>query len=64
MFDIHRNGSNITKFKDLVVEYKDLNNTKVLLTDCRCSSGFDTGKANNKAQLLKSGRNKSKQRNR
>ena len=27
----------------LEAEYKDLDNTKVLLTDCKCSSGIDTG---------------------
>lgn len=47
VFDVHKNGSDITKFKDLEIEYKDLDNTRVLLTDCKCSS-FNTGKSINK----------------
>lgn len=54
VFDVHKNGCDIRKFKDLEVEYKDLDNTRVLLTDCICSSGFDTGKSINKqTQRLK-----------
>ena len=47
VFDVHKNGSDITKFKDLEIEYKDLDNTRVLLTDCKCSS-IDTGLSKNK----------------
>ena len=43
VFDVHHNGSDITKFKNLEEEYKNLENTRVLLTDCKCSSGIDTG---------------------
>lgn len=43
VFDVHKNGSDVAGFKDLEVEYKDLNNTLVLLTDCKCSSGIETG---------------------
>jgi hypothetical protein len=48
VFDVHKKGGDITKFKDLEAEYKDLDNTKVLLTDCKCSSGIDTGLSKNK----------------
>lgn len=48
VFDIHNDGSDTTKFKDLEAEYKNLDNTKVLLTDCKCSSGIDTGLSKNK----------------
>lgn len=43
IFDVHRDGSNISKFNDLKSEYKDLNHTLVLLTDCKCGSGIETG---------------------
>lgn len=43
VFDIHKKDSKITKFKELELEYKNLDNTLVLLTDCKCSSGFETG---------------------
>ena len=48
IFDVHKTGSDITKFKDLEIEYKELENTRVLLTDCKCSSGFDSGLCINK----------------
>lgn len=43
VFDVHKNGSGATKFEKLREEYKDVENTLVLLTDCKCSSGLDTG---------------------
>ena len=48
VFNVRKNGSNETKFKDLEYEYKDLNNTLVLLTDCKCSSVSETGLSKNK----------------
>ena len=42
VFDVHKGGS-IEDFEYLKAEYRDLNNTLVLLTDCRCSSGIETG---------------------
>ena len=42
VFDVHKDGK-IKDFKDLKEEYKNLDNTLVLLTDCRCSSGIETG---------------------
>ena len=43
IFDVHRKGCDSSSFKALEAEYKDLNNTLVLYTDCKCSSGFETG---------------------
>ena len=48
VFKTRQNDSYDAKFKDLEIEYKDLDNTRVLLTDCKCSSGIDTGKSINK----------------
>ena len=48
VFNVHKDRSDVTKFKNLEEEYKDLDNTRVLLTDCKCSSGIDTGKSINK----------------
>ena len=42
VFDVHREGSDHSKFEDLVTEYKDLCNTSVYLTDCK-SSSIETG---------------------
>ena len=39
----NNDGSDDKKFKYLAEEYKDLDNTLVVLTDCKCSSGIDTG---------------------
>lgn len=60
VFDVHKKGGDVTKFKELEVEYKDLDNTRVLLTDCKCSSGFDTGLSVNKpsSMLNKKGKEK------
>ena len=62
VFDVHKKGSDITKFADLEVEYKDLDNTRVLLTDCKCSSGFDTGLSVNKKTSKLNIRGKAKNR--
>ncbi len=43
VFDVHRKGSKYSNFKVLEAEYKDLSHTIVLLTDCKCSSGTETG---------------------
>ena len=48
VFNVHNDRSDATKFKNLEEEYKDLDNTRVLLTDCKCSSGIDTGISKNK----------------
>ncbi|WP_455098201.1 NACHT domain-containing protein [Prevotella jejuni] len=42
VFDVHKGGS-IEDFDNLKTEYRNLDNTLVLLTDCRCSSGIETG---------------------
>ena len=42
VFDVHKGGS-IVDFDNLKTEYRNLDNTLVLLTDCRCSSGIETG---------------------
>ena len=42
IFNVHKGGS-IEDFENLKAEYKALDNTLVLLTDCRCSSGIETG---------------------
>ena len=42
VFDVHKDGS-IKDFDNLKAEYKDLDNTLVILTDCKCSSGMETG---------------------
>ena len=43
IFNVHRKGGEFSNFEALKAEYKDLNNTLVLYTDCKCSSGFETG---------------------
>lgn len=43
VFDIHRESSKRSEFENLKLEYKDLPHTSVLLTDCKCSSGIETG---------------------
>lgn len=42
VFDVHKGGS-VQDFEKLKAEYNDLDNTLVLLTDCRCSSSIETG---------------------
>ena len=42
VFDVHKdNGAK--NFEDLKKGYSDLHNTVVLLTDCKCRSGYETG---------------------
>ncbi|WP_373233857.1 NACHT domain-containing protein [Bacteroides thetaiotaomicron] len=43
VFNVYKKGSDISKFNCLDAEYKSLDHTLVLLTDCKCSSGNDTG---------------------
>lgn len=42
VFDVHK-GGDPSKFDELKEEYKDLHHIKVILTDCKCSSGIETG---------------------
>ena len=48
VFNVHNDRSDTTKFRYVEEEYKDLDNTRILLTDCKCSSGVDTGLSVNK----------------
>lgn len=57
IFDVHKKGSDVAKFNDLRVEYKDLDNTLLLLTDCKCSSGTETGLPKTKQEKLKTVKN-------
>lgn len=53
VFDVHRGGCS-SKFKELKEEYKDLNKTLVILTNCKCSSDIETAiSKNNKTPKLK-----------
>lgn len=58
-------GGSIEDFENLKAEYRDLNNTLVLLTDCRCSSGIETGisHGNNKIGSKKVRGNKTMSKN-
>lgn len=58
----NNDSSDDNKFKCLVEEYKDLDNTLVVLTDCKCSSGIDTGVSVNKrtSKLNKRAKGKTK----
>lgn len=64
VFDVHKGGS-IEDFEYLKAEYRNLNNTLVLLTDCRCSSGIETGisHGNNKIGSKKARGNKTRPKN-
>lgn len=64
VFDVHKGGS-IEDFENLKAEYRNLNNTLVLLTDCRCSSGIETGisHGNKKIGSKKTKGNKTKSKN-
>ena len=64
VFDVHKGGS-IEDFEYLKAEYRNLNNTLVLLTDCRCSSGIETGisHGNNKIGSKKARGNKTRSKN-
>ena len=48
VFDVHKNDNDVAGFNDLKAEYNDLDNTMVLLTDCKCSSTIETGLSKNK----------------
>lgn len=37
VFDVHKEKSDRKKFEDLQTEYMDMTNTRVVLTDCKCS---------------------------
>ena len=50
VFDVHKNDNDVAGFNDLKAEYNDLDNTMVLLTDCKCSCGFETGLSKIKKQ--------------
>lgn len=63
VFDVHRNGGDTKKFEKLKEEYKDIDNTLVLLTDCKCSSGIDTGLIKQKTNSKLSKNNNGKGRN-
>lgn len=58
----NNDSSDDKKFKCMVEEYKDLDNTLVVLTDCKCSSGIDTGVSVNKrtSKLNKRAKGKTK----
>ena len=62
VFDVHKAKSDTTKFEKLKQEYKDIDNTLMLLTDCKCSSGIDTGltkqKTNSKLGKTNNGKKK------
>ena len=62
VFDVHKDRSDTTQFEKLKEEYKDIDNTLVLLTDCKCSSGIDTGltkqKTNSKLGKTNNGKRK------
>lgn len=47
VFDVHRECGDRSKFEKLKEEYRDLPHTLVLLTDCKCSSGIETGMSKN-----------------
>lgn len=64
VFDVHKDGSDDSKFRDLDAEYKDLNNTMVLLTDCKCSSGVDTGMSRKKQNSVQKRVDKGKKKKR
>lgn len=50
----NNDNSNNKKFNCLKEEYKDLDNTLVLLTDCKCSSGIHTGMKKKSSKKLHS----------
>ena len=64
VFDVHKGGS-IEDFENLKAEYRNLDNTLVLLTDCRCSSGIETGtsQVKNKIGSKKAKGNKTRSKN-
>lgn len=58
VFDIHRNDVEKTEFENLRAEYQRLENTMVLLTDCKCSSAIETGISSKRKTQKPSGSNK------
>ena len=51
VFDVHRENSKRSAFEKLKLEYQDLPYTSVLLTDCKCSSGIETGLSKKQTNL-------------
>ena len=43
VFKTRHDAYSYSRFHDLKSEYETLDNTLVLLTDCKCSSGYNTG---------------------
>ena len=58
VFDVHRESSKRSEFEKLRLEYKDLPHTSVILTDCKCSSGIETGLPKQNAKVKKNKKNK------
>ena len=53
IFDIKKDNSNRKKVETLKVEYSDLNDTIVILSDCKCSSEKETGISSKKKTCKK-----------
>lgn len=47
-----------SEFEKLRLEYKDLPHTSVLLTDCKCSSGVETGLPKQNTKVKKNKKSK------
>lgn len=60
VFDVHKDGSNKTNFEALRLEYQTLEKTLVLLTDCKCSSGIETGISSKKQKTKNTNKKKKK----
>lgn len=58
VFDVHRESSKRSEFEKLRLEYKDLPHTSVLLTDCKCSSGVETGLPKQNTKVKKNKKSK------
>lgn len=58
VFDVHRESSKHSEFEKLKQEYKDLSHTSVLLTDCKCSSGVETGLPKQNTKVKKNKKSK------
>lgn len=51
VFNVHRKANNDeSKFEKLKTEYLDISNTLVILSDCKCSSGIETGLLKKKSE--------------
>ena len=48
VFNVHKPKSDITKFKELESEYSNLPQTRVVLTDCKCSTDEEVPEVPNK----------------